>query len=237
MRGIIDGHIHVTEELLPVLRKNCVYCIANSDNLQEYEILKCAKIPQMAISAGIHPWKADVTDWKIMEPILQKANVIGEIGLDNVWCQVDMEIQRKVFLQQLELAVQLQKPVILHTKGMEKEILEMIRQFPNRYLVHWYSCENYLEKYIQMGCWFTVGPAVLQDKAVEAVARKVPSDRLLIESDGIDGISWGLGREVGVSNYIEAMEAHLYAVAELRGCESEKLWKQMRKNLKDFIKH
>lgn len=232
---IIDGHIHVTEELLPVLQKNCVYCIANSDNLQEYEMLKAAKMPEMIISAGIHPWKADVTKWEEMLPALEEAKVIGEIGLDNVWCNVDMEIQCSIFLRQLELAAQRKKPVVLHTKGMEKEVLEIIRRFPNRYLVHWYSCENYLEEYIQMGCWFTVGPAVLQDKAVEAVAWKASIHRLLIESDGIEGISWGQNREIKTIEYLEAMKEHLYAVAKIRNCEAEKLAEQMKQNLVEFI--
>ena len=235
MSRFIDGHIHVTKELLPVLKKNCVYCIANSDNLQEYQWLKNADTREMMISAGIHPWKADVTAWEEMEPVLRDAKIIGEIGLDNVWCNVDMEIQRSVFLRQLELAEQLQKPVVLHTKGMEKEILEIIRQFPNRYLVHWYSCENYLEEYIKMGCWFTIGPAVLQDKAVEAVAWNVPKERLLIESDGLEGISWGQNREIGELDYIEAMEEHLYTVAKMRGCKMEKLSEQMKQNLIKFI--
>jgi len=235
MSRFIDGHLHVTKELLPILKTNCVYCIANSDNLQEYNFLKNADIPEMIISAGIHPWKADVTEWKEMEFVLKEAKVIGEIGLDNVWCTVDQEMQRKIFLKQLELAMDLQKPVILHTKGMEKEILEMIRDFPNRYLVHWYSCENYLEEYIKMGCWFTVGPAVLQDRTVEAVARKVLIERLLIESDGLEGISWGQNREIGESDYIEVMEKHLYTVADIRGCKVESLLKQMKRNFIEFI--
>ena len=236
MRGFVDAHMHVTEELLPVLKRNCVYCIANSDNLQEYKWLQNEKSPQMWISAGIHPWKADVTDWKEMEPVLKEAKIIGEIGLDNVWCDVDLEIQKEVFLRQLELAMDLQKPVILHTKGMEKEILEMIRDFPNRYLVHWYSCDNYLEEYIKLGCWFTIAPSIRQDKIVEMIARKVPINRLLVESDGLEGISWGQEREIKAADYKNAMEEHLRILAEIRGLETEQLLEQMKQNLEALLK-
>lgn len=234
MRKIIDAHVHVTEKLLPVLQENCVYCIINSDNSYEYEMLQKVKTSNMIISAGIHPWKADITDWNEMKPVLQKAEVIGEIGLDCVWCDVDLNIQRNVFLNQLELAMQLEKPVVLHTKGMEKEILETIQKFPNRYLVHWYSCENYLEEYIKLGCWFTIGPSIRQDKVVEMIARKVPINRLLIESDGLDGISWGQNREIKAADYKNAMEEHLQILAEIRGCETEQLLEQMKWNLEDF---
>ena len=229
------SHINRTQEFLSVLQENCIYCIINSDNSYEYEMLRQIKTANMIISAGIHPWKADVTDWNEMKYILQKAEVIGEIGLDCVWCDVDLKIQQNVFLKQLELAMQLKKPVVLHTKGMEKEILEIIKQFPNRYLVHWYSCENYLEEYIALGCWFTIGPAIRQDKTVEMAARKVPLNRLLIESDGLEGISWGQGREIKAADYKKAMEEHLRIVAEIRGCETKQLLEQMKQNLESFI--
>lgn len=144
--------------------------------------------------------------------------------------------------------MQLKKPVVLHTKGMEKEILETIKQFPNRYLVHWYSCENYLEEYMKLGCWFTIGPSIRQDKIVEMIARKVPINRLLIESDGLEGISWGQNREIKAADYKNAMEEQLRILAEIRGFEAgsppnfsswvvhmEQLLEQMRKNLKSFI--
>lgn len=235
MRKMIDGHIHVTKELLPILRENKVICIANADNPKEYAMLKAADVPDMMISAGIHPWKADCTDWNEMESILYEVNVIGEIGLDSAWCNVDMELQRKIFRQQLEIAVQLKKPVILHTKGMEREILETIKDFPNRYLVHWYSCKEYLPEYISLGCWFTVGPSVRSDKSVEAVARNVTANRLLIESDGTEGISWGQNREVREQDYLKCMQEHFCAVAEIRRCEAQELTEQIKRNMDEFV--
>ena len=77
---------------------------------------------------------------------------IGEIGLDNVWCTVDLGVQRTVFERQLAFAQQLGKPVVLHTKGMEREILDTIRYYPKRYLVHWYACPHWLQDYIDLGC-------------------------------------------------------------------------------------
>ena len=237
---IIDGHLHVTKELLPYLREAAllpVWCIANADSPNEYQFLKeaAAGIPGMAISAGIHPWKADVTDWEAMEPILREVSVIGEIGLDSEWCDVDMEVQRRVFHRQLALAQEQRKPVILHTKGMEREILDTIRQYPNRYLVHWYACGQWQKEYMEYGCWFTIGPDVLLDPSVETLAKDVPLDRILIESDGLEGISWGQGRELSAADYPKAMQQHLHAVAALRGMEAEAFLEQMERNLETFL--
>ena len=228
---MIDGHIHIIESLLPYLQ--AVRCIANADSPQEYHFLHNHGFP--IISAGIHPWKADTTAWESMEPILHKATAIGEIGLDNVWCAVDMDIQREVFCRQLELASRLQKPVILHTKGMEQEVLHTIRQYPNRYLVHWYSCKTHLQDYISMGCWFTVGPDVLTNDAVKELAQTVPLDRLLIESDGLEALSWAQGKELTPCDYPKVMNEHLEAVAALRNLHPHALLQQMEHNLRQFL--
>ena len=225
--AMIDAHVHVTGELLPYLQN--VQCIANADSPEEYRFLKSSGLP--VISAGIHPWKADVTDWSAMEPILRTVPVIGEIGLDCVWCDVDMDVQRKVFCRQLKLASELGKPVILHTKGMEREILDTIRQYPNRYLVHWYSCEEYLQEYIELGCRFTVGPDVRAD-----VAMAVPLDRLLIESDGLEAIAWAKERDVSAQEYPRIMSGILHETAALRRMNAEALLGQMEENLKSFLK-
>ena len=228
---MIDAHVHVTAELLPYLKT--VRCIPNADCPREYGFLK--ENAFSTISAGIHPWKADVTCWDEMEPILREVPVIGEIGLDSEWCSVDMDVQRSVFRRQLELAAQLCKPVILHTKGMEREVLKTIRQFPNRYLVHWYACSRWLEDYIALGCRFTVGPDVEQSADVKRLAQAVPLDQLLIESDGIEGIAWGQNVQLTAAEYPYAMQRHLEAVAQLRNMQPEELLRQMQRNLDAFI--
>ena len=227
---MIDAHIHVTAELLPYLKN--IRCIPNADSPQEYAYLKSAGIS--LLSAGIHPWKADTTAWEEMEPILREVPVIGEIGLDSEWCSVDMDIQRQAFRKQLELAAQLGKPVILHTKGMEREILDTIRQYSNRYLVHWYDCDRWLEEYIDLGCWFTVGPE-LTNPNVAYLARTVPLDRLLTESDGLEGMAWGQGIALTPSDYPTALEEHLNRIAQLRDMEPSPLLSQMQQNLDNFI--
>lgn len=225
--------MHVTPDLLPHLRD--VRCIANADSPEEYYFLTQSHLSGMIVSAGIHPWKADCTAWAEMEPILRQAPIIGEIGLDNVWCSVDLEVQRTAFRRQLELAQQLDKPVVLHTKGMEREILDTICRYPNRYLVHWYACPHWLQDYIALGCWFTVGPDAALDRDVAHLAQTVPLDRLLIESDGLDGIAWGQGVTLTPADYPAAMQRHLHTVAALRGLSADALSSILPHNLDTFL--
>lgn len=98
--------------------------------------------------------------------------------------------QEERFRQQLDLACTQSKPVILHTKGQEKQIADIIREYPNRYLVHWYSCGSYLENYIEQDCYFSIGPDVWWNCAVRKTAERVPIQRLLTETDGLSAVKW-----------------------------------------------
>ena len=102
-------------------------------------------------TAGLHPWYADQYMVRDMEPYIRRCPVVGEIGMDSVWCQVPLMIQEQAFREQLEMACTLKKPVILHTKGQEKAIAAILKEYPNRYLVHWYSCDAWLQEYIDLG--------------------------------------------------------------------------------------
>lgn len=141
-------------------------------------------------TAGLHPWYA--ADHKVsdMAPYLSACPVIGEIGMDSVWCSTPLPIQEQVFREQLSLAYSLGKPVILHTKGQEKEIASILKEYPNTYLVHWYSCEQFLEDYLALDCYFSVGPDVWWNPTVRRVAETVPLNRLLIETDGMNAVKW-----------------------------------------------
>lgn len=118
---------------------------------------------EVYVSFGIHPWYADRYDAEEYTELFQMCDAIGEIGMDNVWCEVPHEIQRRQLEQQLDMAASLGKAVILHTKGREKEIVQMIRDFPNPVCVHWYSGDiDTFEQFLELGCYFTLGPDFAQ---------------------------------------------------------------------------
>ena len=228
-----DAHIHVTPSLLPFL--NGISCIANADSPEEYLWLTKNKLPSMTISAGIHPWKAENTSWQEMEPVLRTCSVIGEIGLDGTWCDTALNIQREVFRRQLLLAHTFGQPVILHTKGMEGEVLQTIRQYPNRYLIHWYSCQDFLYEYMDLDCWFTVGPDLCSNFCVQRLAKTVPLNRLLVESDGLEGLIWGQDLPLAPSDYPKIMGQQMQTLALLRNIPVDLLASQISENLNAFL--
>ena len=191
-----DAHGHVGDEAeRQERRQSGILSLICASTPSEAEQLFCHCLEPESESClvpacGIHPWYADRYDLKDMKPWILRCPAVGEIGMDCVWCRVPLNIQEQKFRQQLELAAETGKPVILHTKGQEKEVADAIRQYPNRYLVHWYSCERHLEDYLDLDCWFSVGPDVWWNRAVQRVAETVPIDRLLVETDGLGAVKW-----------------------------------------------
>ena len=209
-----DTHFHFSDKLREYFP---IKGIANAASPGEYELLDSLKNEGgFLVSAGIHPWYADRYDFSDFRKYLEKADFVGEIGLDSVWCETPADIQLDRFIRQLQFASDIHKPVILHTKGMEKEIADIIKDYPNTYLVHWYSAEEYLDDYISLGCYFSVGPSVGMDEAVNNVVRKAPADRLLLETDGLNAVAWAFDCDESEVDYRKTFERSVQQISLLR---------------------
>lgn len=231
-----DAHFHMSIPLFDEMKKKGINGIASSCFPEEFHSLKKMQEEySFLISYGIHPWYAAHLDVEKVKPYLDQVNFIGEIGLDNVWCNTDLNCQKEVFDAQLRYAMDTHKPVILHVKGMEKEVLTFLRKYPNRYLVHWYSCFEYLQEYIDLGCYFTIGPSVDSDSAVQNVAQNIPLDRMLIESDGIGAVAWAKNCDEIEVDYIDALRDSLRKIASIRGVDEKFLETQLDLNFRKFI--
>lgn len=233
---ISDAHIHLSDFAERFLAENAVPTIISCATPAE-----CARAAAFAqdrahvfVSCGIHPWMVDRTDPALMQPWLERAAIIGEIGMDSVWCQTDLALQRQRFEAQLAFASAAHKPVVLHTKGMEGEILALIRQYPNTYHVHWYSATDHLGDYLALGCYMSIGSFPSIDPAVAAVAARTPLDRLLIETDGIDAVRWALGRDVAEADYPAVLRQIAREIAEIRGLSEDAVLAHTRENLLRF---
>ena len=155
---LIDAHCHLAsnQELAQLQIKQQIKAIINCQTPKEWQINSKLTMHMQPLSFGIHPWDVNKLKFEEIVPYLKLADAVGEIGLDSVWTKNDMALQTKTFRKQLAWAAKKQKPVILHTKGCEKEILAIIRQYPNNYFVHWYDCRKYQKDYIDLGCYFSI---------------------------------------------------------------------------------
>ena len=234
---LIDAHCHLAsnQELAQLQIKQQIKAIINCQTPEEWQINSKLTMHMQPLSFGIHPWDVNKLKFEEIVPYLKLADAVGEIGLDSVWTKNDMALQTKTFRKQLAWAAKKKKPVILHTKGCEKEILAIIRQYPNNYFVHWYDCRKYQKDYIDLGCYFSICLDIIDNPAVIKLAQSVPLDHLLIETDGLNSVEWLLNKPVSVTDYSGILKQTLTALAHLRHIDSNKLATILGKNLIHFL--
>ena len=214
---------------------------------------------ELLLSFGIHPWYADRHLTEEMPEAYSECDYIGEIGMDSVWCDIPLDIQQKRLEEQLQIAADLKKPVLLHTKGQEKRIAELLRGFPYHICVHWYSgTEQDLEPYLDLGCYFTLGPdfsaaygSVADQRLLrgflkeekeqkrslyQRMLQEIPVERLFVETDGISAVAWTMGEAEAEWNMLPfALQANMQSLAEATRKNEAELQLQLCRNLGRFL--
>jgi len=231
---LIDAHAHYHHPDELAARRGVQTLFCGTDPETAAQALGLRGEGRLA-SCGLHPWQADRFTVADMLPYIRQSAALGEIGLDSVWCDVDMTIQRRIFDEQLDLAQRLGMPIILHTKGMEAQIAEALLPYAMPKLVHWYSCGNHMEKYLAQDCYFTVGPDHATNPAVQAVLRGVPPERIMTETDGLEAVAWALGRDVEPGEIKTVIQDELAAIAKVHGISVFEAEDRVEENFTRFV--
>jgi TatD DNase family protein len=149
--------------------------------------------PLIHAAVGIHPHEVkgiDAGTYDALRILAGQAKVvaIGEIGLDFFYDLSPREIQLRRFAEQLDLADELDLPVIIHDREAHAETLAILRQRKGRLrgVLHCFSGDPAMAREcIALGFHLSVAGPVTYRKAdqLRVVAREIPAERLLIETD------------------------------------------------------
>jgi len=149
--------------------------------------------PLVYTAVGIHPHEVKGIDAKTYDALRilagqAKVVAIGEIGLDFFYNLSPRETQLRRFAEQLDLADELNLPVIIHDREAHAETLAILRQRKGRLrgVLHCFSGDLAMaQECIALGFHLSVAGPVTYRKAdqLRAVAREIPAERLLIETD------------------------------------------------------
>jgi TatD DNase family protein len=143
-------------------------------------------------SVGVHPHEASKVEERhleLMESLAKHPQVvaIGETGLDYFYDNSPRDIQQQVFRRQLRVAKKLNLPVIVHTRDADDDTASILREeAPSRGLIHCFtSAKRLADVAMELGFCISFSGIVTFPKAQDlaAVARGVPADRLLVETD------------------------------------------------------
>ena len=150
-------------------------------------------MPRVRIAVGCHPHNAKYYDDGLeadLRRMLKDPRVaaLGEIGLDYYWAEnPPKEFQQMVFRRQLELALELELPVIVHDREAHGDSLEIVKEFPGvRGVFHCFSGSPEMAEELLKRGWYLGfdGPVTYKNarRAPEVVA-VTPLDRIVVETD------------------------------------------------------
>ena len=150
------------------------------------------KYPFVYASVGSHPDSADEVNEAVIEKYRQmvghpKVLAIGEIGLDYYYETIPREIQQKAFRMQMELAKELDMPVIVHERNAHDDGMRIVKEFPGvTGVFHCYSGSAEMARQLVNMGWYIGFTGVLTfknaRKAVET-AESIPLERIVLETD------------------------------------------------------
>lgn len=206
--GFFDSHSHLNDEKFDEDREKIIKEIyeAGTTNFVTagYSVESSKKAVDIAnkydfiyATAGISPNDIPQTEeelWKQLSEIkdLIKSNkkilAIGEIGLDYYWDVEDKKIQKKVFIEQIKLANELDLPIVIHTRDAVMDTIQILKEneVKNKGIFHCCPQNRELIKDgLKLGFYISfAGPITFKNsKNSDEMINLVPNDRILIETD------------------------------------------------------
>jgi len=199
---IIDSHSHYDDErfdsdreelLLGLKDKNIEKIINVGYNLESSQnAVKLANTYDFCYAAvGFHPSDAEDCSESTLTKLIEftkdpKVVCWGEIGLDYHYDNINKELQKSVFARQIEIAKELKLPVSIHTRDAMADTVEIVKKFQTPGVFHCYSGSLEIAKeLVKIGYYISFSGTVTYKNAknVKEVAKWIPADKYLIETD------------------------------------------------------
>lgn len=200
-----DSHAHLDddkysddrEEIISLLESQGTSLVMNvaSDMVTSHQSIELAeKYPFIYASVGVHPCSTgEMTeaDIEILKELSkhEKVKAIGEIGLDYYWDNPDREIQKKWFRSQMQLAMELDMPFIIHDRDAHEDCINILKEFNIKKtggVMHCFSgSAEMARQIISMGMMIALGGAITFKNAAKTVkvAQEIPLEHIIIETD------------------------------------------------------
>lgn len=205
MKHIFETHAHYDDEwfdedrekLLSSFSKNGIETVVNvaaSLSSIPTTIALAEQYEFIYAAIGVHPSETkELTEenFSIVKQMAQhkKAVAVGEIGLDYYWDSTERSIQKYWFERQIELARELQKPLVIHSRDAAQDTMDMMKALHTEEIggvIHCFSNSVEMAKeYIKMGFYIGVGGVVTFKNArvLKEVVRTVPLEQIVLETD------------------------------------------------------
>jgi TatD DNase family protein len=199
---VIDSHTHLhscrepDDELVAAALAagvTRIVTVGTDHDANRAALVAAARFEQVYAAVGVHPNQAGAFDEAALEDLRSIATqprcvAIGETGLDYYRDHASRKDQLRAFLAQIELARELRKPLVIHTREAEEDTLSVLREHAGglKVILHCFSMPGRIEECLTHPDWFiSFAGNVTYPKAADLMeaALRVPDERLLVETD------------------------------------------------------
>lgn len=197
----IDTHCHLSkedyddiEEVIKNAKDNKVnyLLISGCDKKSIKESLEIAnKYENIYLELGYHPSETRTTTDKDLEELKElvknnkKVIAIGEIGLDYHWDKDNKEEQKQLFKKQIELAKELNLPIVIHSRDAFQDTFDILKESKYKGVIHCFSgnIEN-AKLYLSLGFYIGIGGVLtFKNTNLKETVKAIPDDKILLETD------------------------------------------------------
>lgn len=195
---MIDTHAHIISEfyddidkLIEELKNKDILKVINcADSVEtSKEVLNIYRKYEgyLLPAIGIHPENVDIDSVEDIELLLKNNKVfaIGEIGLDYHYNDENKEEQKKVFIEQLDLALKYDLPVIIHIREAMQECFDILKTRKNKGIIHCFSGSYEMAReYIKLGYKLGIGGVLtFKNSKLYEVIEKIDLKDIVLETD------------------------------------------------------
>lgn len=202
---LVDTHNHLyseeyMENLDSILKEavetgvGAIICVAEDLESSRATLSLAEKYENVYAAIGMHPWTAihqydelkEITS--LIRDYADHIVAIGEVGLDKKYDSGEKGWMRQVeaFKQMIELALELDKPLNIHSRRAASDVLELLKVYRvKKAHFHWFTdSEDILREVVSMGYYVSFTPSITYSKRMMRMSKMVPVKQLLTETDG-----------------------------------------------------
>lgn len=204
---LIDTHCHLNDEQLENDTKDIIerakehnvkkfVCVGASLSSSVKAVEIANEYDNVFAVIGVHPDDANTFNDDILDKLKELAKnnkkvvAIGEIGLDYHFVQDNKEAQKQCFIKQIELANELDLPIVIHTRDAMGDTLDIVRKYKDKIkkggIFHcFHGSKEVLCEINKMGFYVSYGGAITFNNAnsLREIVKQTPLDKILTETD------------------------------------------------------